>query len=136
MLAADGVVDFRNEHFVLLHGLQDLQKALLPGVVGFLPGQRTGGALDAGPLDQVVDILKMVVERHAVDAAVLGQVGDGDLVQRLLGQQVFQRRNERTFGHLGHGSLLLYNAVRRTRGVGDAAPYGSCFTLYRKIMNF
>ena len=88
MLAADGMINFGDKDLVLLHGLQDLQKALLPGVVGLLPGQRTGRALDAGPLDQIVDVLEMVVERHAVHAAVFGQVGHGDFVQRLFGQQV------------------------------------------------
>ena len=83
------MINFGDKDLVLLHGLQDLQKALLPGVVGLLPGQRTGCALDAGPLDQIVDVLEMVVERHAVHAAVFGQVGHGDFVQRLFGQQVF-----------------------------------------------
>ena len=89
MLAADGMINFGDKDLVLLQGLQDLQKALLPGVVGLLPGQRTGRALDAGPLDQIVDVLEMVVERHAVHAAVFGQVGNGDFVQRLFAQQVF-----------------------------------------------
>ena len=85
----DAVVDIHYKGLVVPNGLENLQKALLPGVVGLLPGQRTGRALDAGPLDQIVDVLEMVVERHAVHAAVFGQVGHGDFVQRLFGQQVF-----------------------------------------------
>ena len=113
MLAADGMIYLGDKDLVLLHGLQDLQKALLPCVVGLLPGQRAGGALDARPLDQVVDVLEMVVEGHAVHAAVVGQVGDGDLIQRLFGQQVFQRGDERALCHLRHGVLLFIDTAGR-----------------------
>ena len=46
--------------------------------------------LDAGPLHQVVDVLEVVVEGHAADAAVLGDVPDGNLVQGLFQQHMLQ----------------------------------------------
>ena len=99
-LPAYGVVDVHDKGPVGLYRVEDVQKALLPGGVGLFALQRTGGVLRAGPFHQVVNVLKVVVEGHAADAAVLGDVADGDFVQRLLEQQVFQRCLQRPFGGL------------------------------------
>ena len=106
LLAADGVVDIHDEGLVGQHGLKDLLKALLPGLVGLLPSQGLGRVLLAGPLDKVIDVLEVVVERHAVDAAVIGDVADGDLVERLLQQQILERLLQSALGEFRHGDLL------------------------------
>ena len=100
LLAADGVVDVHDEGLVVLHGLEELQKALLPRLVGLVARQRSAGVLLARPFDQIVNILEVVVKRHAVDAAVLRDIADGDLAQGLLQQQILERRLERALGHL------------------------------------
>ena len=100
LLAADGVVDVHNEWLVVLHGLKELQKTLLPRLVGLVACERLAGVLLTRPFDKVVNVLEVVIKGHAVDAAVLGDVVDGDLVERLLQQQIFERRLERAFGHL------------------------------------
>ena len=100
LLAADGVVDVHNEWLVVLHGLKELQKTLLPRLVGLVACERLAGVLLTRPLDKVVNVLEVVVKRHAVDAAVLRDIADGDLAQGLLQQQIFERRLERAFGHL------------------------------------
>ena len=94
------MVDVHNEGLVVLHGLKELQKALLPCLIGLVARERAACVLEARPLDKVVDVLKMIVKRHAVDAAVLRDIADGDLAQGLLQQQIFERRLERAFGHL------------------------------------
>ena len=86
--------------------LKDLLKALLPGLVGLLPSQGLGRILLARPLDKVIDVLEVVVERHAVDAAVVGDIADGDLVERLLQQQILERLLQSALGEFRHGDLL------------------------------
>ena len=100
------MVDVHDEGLIGQHGLKDLLKALLPGLVGLLPSQGLGRVLLAGPLDKVIDVLEVVVERHAVDAAVVGDVADGDLVERLLQQQILERLLQRALGEFRHGDLL------------------------------
>ena len=83
-----------------------LEQALLPRVIGLLALERAARILDARPLDQVVDVLEVVIKRHAVDVAVLGNVGDGDFSERLLQQQMLQRRGDRALRDLRHGAPL------------------------------
>ena len=94
------MVDIHNEWLVVLHGLKELQKALLPRLVGLVACERLAGVLLTRPFDKVVNVLEVVVKRHAVDAAVLRDIADGDLAQGLLQQQIFERCLERAFGHL------------------------------------
>jgi len=100
LLPADGAIDIQDEGLVVQHRLKDLQKALLPRLVGLFPRQRPAGILLTAPLHQIVNILEVVVKGHAVDAAVLRNIIDGDLVQRLLQQQMLQRRLQRPLGDL------------------------------------
>ena len=87
----DAAVHVHDKRSVLLHRLEDLQESLLPGFVGLFLVQRFFGVLKARPLHQIVDVLEMVIEGHAVDTAVLGNVIDGDFGQRLFQQQILQR---------------------------------------------
>ena len=91
------------KRFVLPQGFQNLQKALLPGIIGFLPGQRAGSVLLAAPFHKVVNILKVVIKGHAVDPAVVGQVADRDFVQRFVAQQFLERSFQCALCHLRHG---------------------------------
>ena len=100
LLPADGVVGVHNEGLVGQGHLKNLQKPLLPGVVGLLAADGRLCLRQEDPLHQVVDVLKVVVEGLAADPAVLGDVGDGDLVQRLLQQQLLQRGGQRQLGGL------------------------------------
>ena len=94
------MVDVHNKRLIVLHGLEKLQKALLPCLIGLVARERAARVLLTRPLDKIVDVLKMIVKRHAVDAAVLGNIADGDLAQRFLQQQILERRLKRAFGHL------------------------------------
>ena len=67
-----------------------------------MSGESTAGVLFAGPLDQVVDVLEVVIEGHTVDAAVLCDVVDGNFAERLLQEQIFERCGQRPLGNLGH----------------------------------
>ena len=55
----------------------------------------------------------MVIERHAVDAAVVGDIADGDFMERLLQEQIFKRLLQRAFGQIGHRCLLSRTAFGR-----------------------
>ena len=100
LLPADGAIDVQNEGLILLHGLEDLQKALLPRLIGLFARQSAAGVLLTAPLHQIIDVLEVIVKRHAVDTAVIGDVADSDLVQGLFQQQLFQRRFQRPLGDL------------------------------------
>ena len=100
LLAVHTVVDVQNERLILPHGPEDLQEALLPGVVRFLLLERAARVLQTRPLHKIVNVLEVVVKRHAVDAAVLGNVVDGDLRERLFEQQIFERLLERPLCYL------------------------------------
>ena len=55
----------------------------------------------------------MIIKRHAVDTAVVGNIADGDFMERLLQEQVFKRLLQRTFGQIGHMGLLSRKAYKR-----------------------
>lgn len=78
VLAADRVVDVQDERFVFQDKMEDVQEALLPCAVRLVAGQRDVCILLTRPFHQVVDIRKMVVERHPADTAVLSNIVDGD----------------------------------------------------------
>ena len=99
------MINARDEWFVLAQGEKGVQKAGLPGVGGLVTGDGPRGVLLARPFDQVIDVLEMVVERHAADAAVARDVCDGDLVQGLRKQKALERLLERALGEpTWHGS--------------------------------
>ena len=58
--------------------------------------------IDEG-FEQVVYIVIMVVEGIAVDAAALGDIGDGHLVQRLFDKQFEEGVHDGALGESGHG---------------------------------
>ena len=113
LLPADGVIDVHNEGFVGQDCLEDLFKALLPCFIGLLSCQRLRRVLLTRPFDQIIDVLEMIIERHAVDAAVVGDIADGDFMERLLQKQIFERLLQRAFGQIGHRCLLSRTAFGR-----------------------
>ena len=113
LLPADGVVDVHNEGFVGQDCLEDLFKALLPCFIGLLSCQRLRRVLLTRPFDQIVDVFEMVIERHAIDTAVIGDIADGDFMERLLQEQIFKRLLQRAFGQIGHRCLLSRTAFGR-----------------------
>jgi len=82
--------------------MQDVQKGICPVLKALSALQCLGGIFDHDPIHEVVDVLEVVVEGHTVHAAVLGDIIDGDLIQRLLKQQLFQRCLQRPFCSLRH----------------------------------
>lgn len=86
----DTAVDIQDKRFVFLDCRKDLQKSLLPGVISLFLIQRTPCILQARPFHKIVNIFEVIVKSHAVDAAVLCDVPDGDFGQRLFQQQIFQ----------------------------------------------
>ena len=66
----------------------------------------TYSAEELEQIEQRLDVLEVVIKRHAVDAAVLGNVVDGDFSERLLQQQMLQRRGDRALRDLRHGAPL------------------------------
>ena len=84
------MVHVQDKRLVVKHSLEYLQKALLPCVIGLFALQSLLCVLHAAPFYKVVNILKMVIKGHAVDAAVLGDIVDCDFVERLFQQQIFE----------------------------------------------
>ena len=97
LFPADRAIHVQHQQLVGLDLQQDIQKRLIPVVHALAALQGLLGVFDEDPVHKVVDILKMVIKRHAVDAAVLGDIVDGDLVEGLLEQHLFQRRFQRPF---------------------------------------
>ena len=113
LFTADGMIDVHNEGFVGQDCLEDLLKALLPCFIGLLSCQRLRRVLLTRPFDQIVDVFEMVIERHAIDTAVIGDIADGDFMERLLQEQIFKRLLQRAFGQIGHMGLLSRKAYKR-----------------------
>ena len=93
-------VDVQAKRLVFLYCFEDLQKSLLPRVIGLFFVQSPSGIFQTSPLHKVVDVLEMVVKGHAVDAAVLGNIADSDFCQRFFQQQIFQGLFQSPFGYI------------------------------------
>ena len=73
-----------------MYRLKDLQQPLMPGLIGLFLIECAFGILKAGPFHQIVNILEMIIEGHAVNAAVVRDVAHRDLRERLFQQQILQ----------------------------------------------
>ena len=102
LLPADGAVNIENQQLILLNFEQNVQECFIPVVDVFPALHRLPGILHHDPVHQIIDILKMVVKRHPVDTAVLGDIVDRDFIERLLNQQLFERSFQRPFCRLCH----------------------------------
>ena len=89
-IAADVAVDGHDELLVLKELVQYVEIALLPSGHRLAPGDCALGIFLKRPFHQVVDVLEVVVERHAADAAILRDVSDGDFRKRFGGQLPFE----------------------------------------------
>ncbi len=54
------------------------------------PASFIANGIITGPLNKIEDILEMIIESHAADAAVISYICDGDLIKRLLQQQMLE----------------------------------------------
>ena len=90
-LVAHLTVNRIDELPVLRELIEHAQVALLPGGDGLAPVDGALGVFLKRPFHEVVNVFEMVVERHAADAAVLGDVGNGNLGERLCGQLSLKR---------------------------------------------
>ena len=102
LLLADGTVNIENQQLILLNFEQNVQERFITVVDVFPALHRLLGILHHDPVHQIIDILKMVVKRHPVDTAVLGDIIDRDFIERLLNQQLFERSFQRPFCRLCH----------------------------------
>ena len=90
LLLADRVINIQNKRLVLQYRLKDLLQTFTPRTVRLLIRKRTLSVLQARPLNQVVNILEVIVKRHAADPTVLRQIVDRNLIHRLLKQKLFK----------------------------------------------
>ena len=102
LLSVHTAVDIHNKRLVLPGGVEDLNQSFLPCVMALVFFERFTGVFYASPFHKVIDILEVIVKGHPVDPAVLCDVIDGDFIQRLLEQQVFQGLFQRSFCNLRH----------------------------------
>ena len=77
-----------DQRVIVLYVPKGGHQSLLPGG-GALKG--FGGLMLQKPVEQIIDILKMIVEGLPVDLAVLHNLLDGDIVQKFLLEQAFKR---------------------------------------------
>ena len=82
------MVHVHDKRTVFQNSLEDLSHSLLPGVVCLLILQCPLSILDAHPLHKIINILEMIIKGHAADPALLAQIIDRDLVDRLLQKQL------------------------------------------------
>ena len=84
------MINIQNKRLVLQYRLKDLLQTFTPRTVRLLIRKRTLSVLQARPLNQVVNILEVIVKRHAADPTVLRQIVDRNLIHRLLKQKLFK----------------------------------------------
>ena len=84
------MINIQNKRLVLQYRLKDLLQSFTPRTVRLLIRKRTLSVLQARPLNQVVNILEVIVKRHAADPTVLRQIVDRNLIHRLLKQKLFK----------------------------------------------
>ena len=98
------------------------------------------GLLLQHPLEQRVDVLKVIIEAVAIQAAVLHDLVDRDLGQRLFVHQLLQRRSQRPLRFLRgacafHGiEILPYFTICIT--ISKANPLVNTIRLPRLLVNF
>lgn len=92
---------------VFLQVAEQLQKPFLPEQRALVLLEQDHGLVLQHPAQQVIDILKMVVEALPADPAHPRQFGDRDLVHGLLGHQHFQRRGQLLLGLFGNREVLF-----------------------------
>ena len=105
---------------VLLYIAQQLQQALLPQQGPVVLPQQGHRLLLEHPAHQVIDILKVIVKGLTFQAAVVGQLPDGDFIQGLLDHFFLQRLAQHGLGvfrhsvwHGSHRLLRHYSMGRK-----------------------
>ena len=91
LFTAHRAVYIQHQCFVIPDLVQDVQKRFGPCIKALAAFHRLGCIFRQDPVHQIVNILEVVVEGHAVHAAILGDIVDRDLIEGLFQQQLFQR---------------------------------------------
>lgn len=99
------MINVHDEGLVLLHQIENRKETLLPRGIGFAVLEGFVGIFKASPLDEVGHILEMIIKSLAINPAVFHDVRHGNLVERLIGQKLFQRLGQGSFGDLIHLDL-------------------------------
>ena len=102
LFTADGTVNIHDKRLVCVQIFKNAQVALLPSIVVLFALQNATGFFLKCPFNEVVNILKVIVKRHAADAAVICNIADGDFIERLFKQLIFKRSDKRTLCDLRH----------------------------------
>ena len=98
----NGTINILDKSLILFRQIKHRQKPLLPGSVRAVFFQHLLGIFYARPLHKIVNILKMVIKRLAVNAAVVRNILHRDFIQFLFAKQLFQRRGNRPLGNIAH----------------------------------
>ena len=98
----NATVNIHYKRFVLAHGVKYLQKSLLPCVICFLFFKRLAGVLHARPFDKVIYVLEMIIKRHTVYSAILGDIVYRYFCQRFFEKKIFERLFQRALCYLRH----------------------------------
>ena len=81
-------------------------KPVLPGEAAVALPNEGKGLLLKGPGQKLIDVLKVVVKGVSVDAAVIGDLLNGDFLKAFPGHQLFERRGHLSLPPLGQLRLL------------------------------
>ena len=91
ILTTHRVVDIEYEFLILKGSIEDIEISFLPGIISFFVFQIFVGIFLTRPFQQIINVLEMIIESHAVESAVFGDICNGDFVERLLKKQFLQR---------------------------------------------
>ena len=91
LFPAHRAVNVEHKGLVILQLAQNVQIGFAPCTKTLAAFHRLGRIFHQDPVHQIVNILKVVVEGHAVHAAVLGDIVDRNFVQGLFQQQLLER---------------------------------------------
>ena len=102
-----GVIDIQGKGAVIIQIGKEKDHIFPPVAEGHLAGQDLIGILLKDPLQQIVDIVKMIIKGLPVDVADLHQVFHRDLFNRFNGQHLFERITKSFFCVRGHFGTTL-----------------------------
>ena len=104
----EGVED---EQAVRLHIGEQGGDAFLPVIqINFVDDQAVDVLLQR-PVQQIVDILKMIIKGLTADFRIVRDILNGDAVQRRLRQELFQGHGEHAFCRIGHGFTPFLSVI-------------------------
>ena len=97
--------DVKDELVIVLYVVEGIEKSLLPVGGAVFARKGLAGFLFQKPPQEIINILKMIIESLAVDLAGLYNLFDCNIIQALFFQKLFQSRSQRLLGGLRHSFL-------------------------------